>query len=447
MLEAQTLFITVVFGLVVVCIALGLADMTLIALLGLCLLTVGGQVTHKDVFNAIQASSGSLALLFGGMVVARVLAPTGIFDNLGTRFLLLTGGSGKRFLLLLTALTAVVCAILPNATAVILIAPIVIRVCEELDTDFTGPLILTAIISNAAGLLTLVGDPATFLVGQAAGLSFLGYLKKICPGGLLTILVVTPLMPLLFRPAWKTRRALSPDLKPEPVARPGFCLLALSALAVMVVLFLVGDYLPIAIIPPSAAIIGASLALLALHISRYESIESVFRDIDWRTLLFIFCMMCFVEEITKTGVMSGLSRALYAAFGDQLLEAALVLLASIGLLSGFLANIPVVAAAILLAKGYLVMAKVVPELALGMGYADWPPQSLPVFVGMMFGGTLGGNVTLIGSSATLVAAGISASHGKPIAFAGFMRYGVPIAGCQLAVSAFYVWLLSVFAAG
>ena len=442
MLEAQTLSITIVFGLVIVCIALNVADMTLLAMLGLCALTLGGMVTHNDVFNAIRASSGSLALLFGGMVVARVLAPTGIFDNLGTRFLLLTGGSGRRFLLLLTAMTSVICAILPNATAVILIAPIVIGVCKELDTDFMGPLILTAVISNAAGLLTLVGDPATFLVGQAAGLSFTGYLQKISPGGLLSILVVIPLMPLLFGPCWKARRRLSADLRPQPIARPGFCFLALSALAVMVALFLVGDYLPITVVPPSAAIIGASLALLALHVSRYESTEAVFRDIDWRTLLFIFCMMCFVEEITKTGIMSGLSRMLYAGVGDRLLEASLVLLAAIGLLSGFLANIPVVAAAILLAKGYMVMAKLVPEIALGFGYADWPAASLPVFAGMMFGGTLGGNVTLIGSSATLVAAGISASHGKPIAFAAFMRYGVPIAVCQLGVSALYVWLLS-----
>jgi len=444
MLDAQTLVITVVFGLVIVCIALGVADMTLIALLGLCVLTVGGQLTHADVLSAAKASSGSLALLFGGMVVARVLAPTGVFENLGTRFLILTRGSGRRFLLLLTALTSVVCAILPNATAVILIAPIVIQVCEELDADFTGPLILTAIISNAAGLLTLVGDPATFLVGQAAGLSFLRYLQKISAGGLLSILIVIPLMPWLFRPLWKTRRDLSPGLRPKPVARPGFCLLSLGALAVMVLLFLVGEFLPVAIIAPSAAIIGASLALLALHISRYEPTEAVFRDIDWRTLIFIFCMMCFVEEITKTGLMSGLSRALYAALGDHILEAALVLLASIGLLSGFLANIPVVAAAILLAKGYLVMAKVVPELALGFGYADWPPASLPIFAGMMFGGTLGGNATLIGSSATLVAAGISASYGKPVPFVSFMRYGIPIAGCQLAVSALYIWLLSLF---
>ncbi len=126
----------------------------------------------------------------------------------------------------------------------------------------------------------MVGDPATFLVGQAAGLSFVHYLETISPGGLLSILIVIPLMPWLFRPAWKARRRMSPNLRPNPIARPGFCLLSLGALAVMVGLFLVGDYLPIPIIPPSAAIIGASLALLALHVSRYESTEAVFRDID-----------------------------------------------------------------------------------------------------------------------------------------------------------------------
>jgi len=442
MLETQVLVISLVFALVIVCIACNLADMTLLAMLGLSVLTVAGVVTQSDILNAIKASSGSLSLLFGGMVVARVLAPTGVFDNLGTRFLILTRGSGKRFLLLLTALTAVICAILPNATAVILLAPIVVRVSEALGVAFTGPLILTAIISNAAGLLTLVGDPATFLVGQAAGLSFMAYLRRISPGGLLSILVVIPLLPALFGPAWRAHRALPPGLHPAAIERPLFCLLSVCALAVMVGLFLVGEYMPVPIVPPSAAIIGASLALLALHVAKYEPLEHVFRDIDWRTLVFIFCMMCFVEEITKTGVMSGLSRALYRGMGDNLLAAALALLAAIGLASGFLANIPVVAAAILLAKGYLVLTQLVPEQALGFGYADWPSSALPVFAGMMFGGTLGGNATLIGSSATLVAAGICASHGKPVRFVAFMRYGLPVAACQLASTALYIWLLS-----
>jgi Na+/H+ antiporter NhaD/arsenite permease-like protein len=72
---------------------------------------------------------------------------------------------------------------------------------------------------------------------------------------------------------------------------------------------------------------------------------------------------------------------------------------------------------------------------------EWPTQLLPVFVAMMFAGTLGGNATLIGASANVVSSGICASHGRPVSFVTFMRYGLPLTICQLIVSALYVLVL------
>ncbi len=440
--EIHAYAIYFVFGAVILCITCNLIDMTLAAMLGLCGLTILGILGQKDVLNAVLASQGSLSLLFGGMVVARVLAPTGVFEHIGTRFLLLTGGSGRRFLLLLVVLVSLVCAILPNATAVILLAPIVIRICREMRVGFVGPMIMTALLSNSAGLLTLVGDPATFLVGQAMGLSFGEYLRKVSLGGVLAILALLPLLPLLLKEVWQARIELPADLRPKKIERPTFCAFSLLTLAVMVVLFLIGESIPQPIVPPAAAIIGATFALLAIHTAKVEPVENVFRDVDWKTIIFIFCMMCYVEEITKTGILAGLSRQMFAIFGDQVLLAGMFLLAAVGLASGFLANIPVVAAAILMTKGYLVLLQMVPEEALGMGFTDWPDQSLPVFVAMMFGGTLGGNATLIGASANLVSVGICAAAGSRVDFITFLRYGVPATICQLAVSALYVWLLT-----
>ena len=59
----------------------------------------------------------------------------------------------------------------------------------------------------------------------------------------------------------------------------------------------------------------------------------------------------------------------------------------------------------------------------------------------MCGATLGGNATVIGASANVVSAGICREQGKPIRFVAFLRYGVPITLCQLAVSAVYVLVL------
>jgi Na+/H+ antiporter NhaD/arsenite permease-like protein len=120
------------------------------------------------------------------------------------------------------------------------------------------------------------------------------------------------------------------------------------------------------------------------------------------------------------------------------------MIAGIGVLSSLLANTPVVAASLVMIKGYLVAASVVPEMALAPGYTDWPVQTLPVFIAMMFGATLGGNATLIGASANVVAAGACGANGRRVTFGIFLRYGLPIMVAQLLVSAAYVYGLSRF---
>jgi Na+/H+ antiporter NhaD/arsenite permease-like protein len=440
-LEPQSIIILAVFAGVILAIAVNLVDMTLAAMLGVSILIACGALTEREVLNSVKAAGGPLSLLFGGMVVARTLEPTGIFEQIGIRFLLATKGSGKRFLLGTVVLVAVLCAFLPNATTVILLAPIIIRISKELDVDFVGPMVVTAIISNSAGLLTLIGDPATFLVGSSIGLTFTQYLQKVSLGGLFNILVLVPLLPVVLKDEWNVQRVLPSNLQPTPLRRPVMAAFSLLVLAAMVILFMFGEYLPIHIVPPAVAIIAATLALLVIYGARIEPIERVLKDVDWKTLLFLLFMFCLVEAFSKTGIIQGLSLNFYKWFGVKLMLVAMMVLVVVGFGSSLLANIPLVAAMIIMLKGYFVAAELVPEEALGSVFSAWPVSSLPVFAAMMFAGTLGGNATLIGASANIVTAGICASNGKPVGFARFMRYGVPLTVCQLAVSAAYVTAL------
>ena len=444
MSELQIYVTMAVFGAVILAIAFDLIDMAVATLLGVSVLFGFDIITEEDVIAAMRTAGGPLALLFGGMVIARTLASTGLFDRVGAAYLHATRGSGKRFLLLLVALVAPLCAFLPNATTVILLAPIIIRVATALEVDFVGPLVLTAIVSNSAGLLTLVGDPATFLVGSSIGMSFGQYIQKVSLGGLLSLLVIIPLLPLLMKDLWRIQRPLPPKQSQQPLQRPWFALLALAILSVMIGLFLFGENLPFPIGPPAVSIIAASLALLLIYGIRIEPVENVLRDIDWKTLVFLGCIFLLVQSLTKTGLVQGLSLKLYEWFGADLMLAALSLIAGIGLLSSLLANIPVVAASILMVKGYLVAIEAVPEAALGAHFTDWPAAVIPLFIAMMFGATLGGNATLIGAAANIVCVGICARNGKRVTFAGWLRYGLPVTTCQLAVSALYVLALFYF---
>ena len=437
MSDLQATITFVVFGTVLLMIVFDLLDMALAALLGVSALSAVGVFSLQDILNVVRVFGGPLALLFGGMVVARTLMPTGLFDYIGNVFLRATRGSGKRFLLGVIVLV-VSCAFLPNATTVLLLAPIVIRVASALKVDIVAPLVLIAIVSNSAGLLILVGDPATFLVGNSIGMTFTEYLRRVSLGGLLSLLVIVPLLPLVMGNIWRARCDLTADLRPEPLKHPLFATSSLVVLAVMVLLFLFGDFLPVRIVPPSTAIIGCSLALLSVYGAKIEPVDRVLNDIDWKTLVFLACMFCLVEALTKTGVLQGLSQKMYVRLGVDVLAVAFVMLAGGGLVGSVVANIPVVAAMVLIVKGYLVVAQLVPEDALGATFLEWPITTLPVFVAMMFGGTLGGNGTLIGASANIVCAGISARHGRPLTFVMFMRYGIPVMLCQLAVSAVYI---------
>jgi Na+/H+ antiporter NhaD/arsenite permease-like protein len=441
MTDLQNYTVFAVFAGVILVIAFNVIDMTLAAMLGATILLLLGILTQHDILNSFNVSEGMLSLLFGGMVVARTLVPTGIFEHVGTRFLIATRGSGKRFLLMLVAMVAPICAFLPNATTVILLAPIIIRVAVALEVDFVGPMVLTAIVSNSAGLLTLVGDPATFIVGSSIGMTFGQYLRHVSLGGLLAVLIVIPLLPKVMPDIWNARRDLPADLRPQPLARPGLCIAALTVLGLMIAMFVFGEDLPSRVVPPSVAFIAASLALLVIYAVKVEPVEKVLKDVDWKTLIFLCCMFWLVEAFIKTGVVQNLSHQLYAGFGGQLQLVALVMLVGIALASSVLANTPVLAASILLIKGYLVVAELVPEHALGPTFTAWPPATLPVFIAMMFGATLGGNSTLIGAAANVVSAGICAANGKRVTFATFLRYGVPITLVQLTVSALYVMVL------
>ncbi len=419
-------------------IAFDLIDMAVAGLLGVCFLLVLGILDNYDLVAAYRTAGAPVALLFGGMVVARVLAKTGIFERVGNLYLRATRGSGKRFLLLLVLMVAVTCSVLPNATTVILLAPVIIRVAHKLEFDFVGPMILTAIVSNSAGMITLVGDPATFLVGSSIGMTFSQYLQKVSLGGLLAVFLIIPLLPVLMPQIWSARRKATTDKDETSIEHPWFVALSLSVLGLMIGLFFIGEHLPTPIVPPAVAIIGATLALLVIYALRIEPLDNVIRDVDWKTLIFLSAIFCLVQAFSKTGLLQGMGITLNSWFGSNFVLVALALLGGIGAMSCLLANIPVVAASLVMTKGYFVVAEAVPDVALAAGFTAWPAATLPVFVAMMFGGTLGGNATLIGASANIVSVGICEKHGQHVGFGRFLQYGLPITLAQLVLSAIYV---------
>jgi len=212
---AELAALTIFFGVLVLIITERM-HLTIAAFLGAMLLIFLHVLTLDEAIAYIGKSHATLALFFGVMVMVRAFEPTNIFPYLATQMVVRARGEGKRLLLGIVAITTPICAVLPNATTVMLLAPLIPPMAQEINVNFVPLLILMVFVANSAGLLTLVGDPATFIVGDAINLSFLDYLLKLSLGGVVALLTILALLPILFRPIWNTKLE-NLDHLPHPV--------------------------------------------------------------------------------------------------------------------------------------------------------------------------------------------------------------------------------------
>lgn len=413
--------------------------LTVAAFLGALVLVFANVMTLTEAIDYVGNSYPTLALFFGVMVLVRAFEPTKIFDYLATQMVILAKGQGKRLLLGIVAITTPICAVLPNATTVMLLAPLIPPMAEEVGVDFVPLLILMVFVANSAGLLTLVGDPATFIVGDAINLSFVDYLGRLSLGGALAIVTILIMIPFLFPQIWHKQLTDLEHLPHPKINHPR--VLAIGAIIVVAVLtfFVVGELLPIPVSPAASALLGAALALLLAHQSKIDTVHNILRDVDWSTLLFFMSIFVLIGGLEKTGIIGSLSGLLAVMLGQNILLGSLVLIFFVGLVSSVVPNIPLVVAMVPLLKQYVVSVGLVGSEVLSPGFnGQFPVEVLPLFYAMMFGATLGGNGTLVGASSNIVAAGIAEQHGKRISFQTFLRYGIPVMLMQLLAAAIYV---------
>ncbi|HZH60297.1 MAG TPA: SLC13 family permease, partial [Metabacillus sp.] len=123
-------------------------------------------------------------------------------------------------------------------------------------------------------------------------------------------------------------------------------------------------------------------------------------------------------------IIDELARGLVLYTEGDLPKTAMLILWMTGLLSGFVDNIPFVAA----------MIPVILE------FEDYGMTNLdPLWWSLALGACLGGNGTLLGASSNLVVAGLAAKEKENINFIEFFKVGFPIVIISLGVSSVYVY--------
>jgi len=415
-----------VFVSVIVLLMTDWLHMTLVALLGALILVFSSVLSLNQAMEYIGQSHTTLALFFGVMVMVRAFEPTKVFEYLSTQMIRLSRGKGKLILIAITLVTGLFSSLLPNATTVLLLAPLLPPLAELIEVDFVPLLVLMALAANSGGLLTLVGDPVNFIVGESLKMTFLQYLFQLSNSGILALMVLLLALPFLFPVLWKTELGSLDHIPIPSINHPRTLTIGIGIVCLVLVFFTIGDTFPVKISPASVALMGATLCMVLSHVTRIDTVSHILRDVDWSTLIFFMCFFVLIGSLEETGVISRLAELLTPLLGQNRLLSVLALLWITGLLSSLVPNIPLVVAMVPLLNQYLANINTTQA------------ENLPLFYAMMIGATLGGNATLVGASANLVAAGVSEQHGRVMSFGRFFHLGFPVAIAQLGISSLFL---------
>jgi Na+/H+ antiporter NhaD/arsenite permease-like protein len=375
-------------------------------------------------------------LLLGMMIIVNITRRTGIFQFLAIKSAKIAKGDPVRVVLLLSAVTAILSALLDNVTTVLFMAPVSLLIADGLGIRPLPILIAQIFASNIGGTATLIGDPPNIMIGSAAELGFLSFIIHLAPIAVVCFVAFVPAYLWLFRGQLKA----PPDVEERmagfdetrAIQDHGLCTRCLIVLGLTFAGFFAHEALHLQ--PATIALTGAALLLVCVRID----INEVLHEIEWATLLFFIGLFIMVGALIETGIIGEIAGWLIARAEHSPGGTAVALLWISAIASGVVDNIPFVATVnpmlIELARDFAGNPEHV--TAAQLQYA----AMMPFWWALALGACLGGNLTLVGASANVVVAGIAERNGHPIGFLQFLKYGIPITFVTIVLATIYVWL-------
>ncbi len=402
------------------------------ALLGGVLMVSFGIINTEKAFHSIDMNV--IFLLIGMMIIVHITSETGLFQWVAVKIAQKVKGNPFPLMFLLVVITAVFSALLDNVTTILLLAPVTILIAEQMELDSLPFLIAEAIASNIGGTATLIGDPPNILIGSSAKLSFNEFLLNLSPIVFIILIVTIFNFWLFFGRKMKVSRDLRAKIMEMDTSRiikdKSLLYKSLGILGIVFIGFLTHS---ITHIDPSIVALSGSILLM---IFSKKDPEEVFKSVEWPTLFFFMGLFILVEGLVEIGVIKLLANNALKITGGDLSKTSILILWLSGVASSIVDNIPYTATLIPMIGGEHGIIDTI--VAAGdhsrevVRYALWWALSL--------GACLGGNGSLIGASANVVAAGIASKSGRELSFMKFTKYGALITFQSLLVSTLYIWL-------
>ena len=395
-----------------------------------------GAVCENNLFEAIDFNV--IGLLLGMMIFAGMLEISGFFEFVAIKATKLSGGDPWKLVFYLGTFTTVISVFIDNVTALILIAPVTLKICSKIEISPIPPLIALAIFSNTGGVATLVGDPPNVLIASYAsarglGFGFMSFIYHLTP---LAIVAWGATLWFMHR-HFKNWREVKPqnveevtsEDEWEAVKNDTLMYRTLGALAVTVVMFAAVELLhldlEISAVSLGGAGIAMSISMLGVPEEKRMDIHEVVHKVEWGALLFFAGLFVMVGGLEAMGYLEAVANMIFDNFGpdgtihNSPVVLVIVLIWVSAIASAIVDNIPFCAAML---PVILEIGELSKDPITGVAEVD----IIPLYWALAIGCGFGGNATPIGSSANVMTIAISERGGHKISTKEWLGVGVPV---------------------
>ena len=349
-------------------------------------------------------------LLLGMMIIVGVIHKTGLFEFLAIKAIQLAKGRPRQAFVYLLMLVAFCSALLDNVTTIMLAVPMTIMVAKYLKVHPVPFILAEVFISNIGGAATLIGDPPNIIIASKADLDFNSFLIHMAPMVLVVLAVIIPMLVLMFNKDLKNnaedrKNVMTLDAN-SFIQDKALLIKSLVVLTLVIIAFVLHSVLHLE--PSVIAMIGAGALVMISNLKPNEFA----RDVEWGTLVFFGALFIMVGALVNVGALKMVADAIGSYVGNDGALAAGAIVVVSALASGIIDNIPYVTS----------MAPVVQQLNDTISTIT----NDGLWWALAFGADFGGNMTIVGASANVVAVGLAYASGYKITFWQFAKYGIPV---------------------
>ncbi len=382
-----------------------------------------------------------IGLLLGMMIFASILELCGFFEYVAIKASKMSKGDPWRLIVLLGTFTTLISLVIDNVTAIIIIAPVTLRICNKLEINPVPPLLAEAILSDTGGVASMVGDPPNVMIAAAAAdyellaFSFNGFLFKL---GVLTFFAWVATLSYFrwYYKDWASQKPPHIDLLMEEdewaaIDDKQLMYSTLIILGLTVVAFSAKSFMDLPIEIDGIALSGAGFALIVARPKNEQLREGFINDVidkvEWQALLFFAGLFLLVGGIGDVGYLEEVANWIFNNFGDDEVKLAVAIIWVSAIASALIDNIPFTAA----------MIPVIFSITEASNGALSPE---PLLWALAMGAGFGGNATPIGSSANVMTVAISERGPYPITTAEWVRAGLPVMLITCVVASIFMFI-------